>query len=125
MSFERILLGVLAVFFYAGAGVCFGGPVIEVWPSELNFYAPEGASNPAAQVLYISNGGTGKLEWEITETCDWLSVEPSTGSTLFDETDEIEVSVDITSLSEGEYSCEITITGPDVIKRANCENDEF
>jgi hypothetical protein len=62
---------------------------------------------------YISNGGTGKLEWEITENCSWLNVEPLMGSTLFDETDEVAVSIDISSLSGGEYGCELTITDPD------------
>ena len=49
MSYERILLGVLAVVFCAGAGICFGEPVIVVEPSELNFSALERGSNPAAQ----------------------------------------------------------------------------
>ena len=43
---EKILWGVLAVVCCAGVGVCLGAPVIEVTPSELNFGAVEGGSNP-------------------------------------------------------------------------------
>jgi hypothetical protein len=112
MSYERIMLGVLVVVFCAGAGVCFGEPMIVVEPSELNFVAVEGGSNPSAQILNISNGGTGKLEWEITEDCEWLSATPKKGFCI-DETDEVEVNIDITGLSVGEYSCELTLTDPD------------
>jgi predicted outer membrane repeat protein len=113
MSYRRIILGVAAVFVCAGAGVCFGGPVIVVEPGELNFTAVEVGTNPYAKILYISNGGTGKLEWEITEDCGWLSIEPLNGKTLFDETDEIEVSVNADGLSLGEYGSELTITDSD------------
>ena len=110
MSKRKILLGVAAVFVFAG--VCFSEPVIEVWPGELNFIAVEGGSNPAAQALYISNTGTGKLEWEITETSEWLSAIPKKGNCV-DETDEVTVSVDISGLAIGEYNCELTISDPD------------
>ena len=41
MSFEKILLGVLAVVVCAGAGVCFSEPVMVVEPGELNLIAAE------------------------------------------------------------------------------------
>jgi hypothetical protein len=103
---------VLAVVFCASAGVCFGAPVIVVEPNELSFVAVEGGSNPASQILYISNGGMGKLEWGITEDCDWLSATPQKGNCV-DETDEIEVRVNTGGLSVGEYSYNLTIVAPD------------
>jgi hypothetical protein len=109
---KRILLGVAAVALCAGAGICFGAPVIIVEPNELNFTAAEGGDNPDAQILYISNGGTGRLDWEITEDCAWLSVDPVSG-TSFGEDNEIEISVNAAGLSIGEYSCELRITDPD------------
>ena len=112
MSYKRIILGVAAVVLVcACAGVCLGGPVIEVWPSELDFVAVEGGSNPDAQILYISNGGTGLLDWEITEDCEWLGVEPVNG-TSFGEENEVTINVDITGLG-GEYTYELTISDPD------------
>ena len=103
--------GVFGIFIFGA--VCFGAPVIEVVPTELNFVALEGKSNPAGKILYISNGGTGRLEWEINETCAWLGVDPVIGETLPSETDEVTVSIDMTGLSVGEYSCELTVTDPE------------
>lgn len=51
---------------------------------------------------FISNGGTGRLDWEIMEGCFWINADPMSG-TSFGEDNEIEVSVDITGLTEGEY----------------------
>ena len=114
MPTKRIILGVMAVVVCANVGVCFGAPVIVVEPNELNFTAIVEGSNPVAQTLYINNGGTGKLEWVIepNEPCAWINFEPTSG-TSFGELNEVTVSVDITSLYAGEYSCELMISDPD------------
>ena len=104
---------VFCIWVFVFGAVCFGAPVIEIEPGSLYFSELEGGSNPDAQVLYISNSSTGKLQWEITETCEWLSVGTLSGEALPGETDEVTVSVDITGLAGGEYSCELTITDPD------------
>ena len=92
------------------ANVCFGAPVIVVEPTELNFSAFEGGSDPNAQMLYISNEGKGKLEWEMTETCDWLSVDLLSGTLLPNEIAEITISIDIEGLKAVFYYAEITIS---------------
>ena len=94
------------------ANVCFGAPIIDVEPIELNFSAIEGASNPPAQILYINNGGTGKLEWQTQENCTWLNVEPNSGSCI-SETDEALISINIEDLTDGNYSCQLLVSDED------------
>jgi hypothetical protein len=106
MSYERIILGVAVVFVCACAGICFGEPVIVVEPNELEFTAYD--TDPNVQFLYICNGGDGVLNWEISESCIWLTVEPRWGSST-GEYDEVELSVDITGLAPGGYDCELVV----------------
>ncbi|MHC4501364.1 MAG: LamG-like jellyroll fold domain-containing protein, partial [Planctomycetota bacterium] len=86
-------------------------PLIDVWPETLVFYANEGGSNPASQTISISNIGVGILNYRITEDCPWLEVDPNSGTSA-GETDEVTVSVDISGLVWGEYSCELIISDP-------------
>jgi hypothetical protein len=104
MSRLAIVIG-LAVF----CGVCFGEPTLVVEPGELVFSTVEGGANPASQILYISNTGEGQLSWVVEEDCEWLSAEPTSG-VVSGETDEVEVSVDVSGLSAGEYECSIEVS---------------
>jgi hypothetical protein len=82
---------------------------------EFEFTAVEGEANPADQMLGISNIGAGTLNWEITEDCNWLSVEPNSGSST-GEVDDVNLSVDISGLAWGIYNCNLTASD------ANAEN---
>ena len=83
-------------------------PVIGLSSSEFEFIANEEWLNPDDQTLSISNIGTGTLNWQIVEDCDWLTVEPNTGSSL-GEVDDVNIIVDINGLSDGIYNCQLTI----------------
>lgn len=86
------------------------GPIMEVFGTEFWFDAKVGGSNPEPQTLTIRNIGAGTLDWEINEECDWLSAEPSSGSSTGD-ANEVAVNVDISGLATGLYNCEFTVSG--------------
>jgi hypothetical protein len=86
-------------------------PSIELSATKFQFYAVGGVANPADQVLGISNSGTGPLNWHVSESCGWLSAEPNNGSST-GETDNVNLSVDISSLTGGVYNCTLTISDP-------------
>jgi hypothetical protein len=86
-------------------------PRIELSNTEYNFEAYEGGANPANQTLGISNSGLGTLNWQINYDCNWLTIDPTGGSST-GETDDVDLSVDITGLSQGSYNCELTVIDP-------------
>lgn len=86
-------------------------PRMDVWPETLVFYANEGGSNPAAQTISIRNIGAGILNYQITESCSWLEVDPNSGTSA-GETDEVAVSVGISGLTGGWYDCNLTVSDP-------------
>ncbi len=87
------------------------GPIIELSSSQFQFAAEPGGPNPNDQILTVSNSGGGTLNWQIDETCSWLTVSPDTGSST-GEPDDVTLSVDITGLSWGQYNCNLTISDP-------------
>jgi len=80
-------------------------------PESLSFTAVEGGSNPGNETLEIWNSGTGTLNWSLSDDAAWLSENPTSGSST-GEHDTAAVSVDITGMSAGDYSGNITITAP-------------
>jgi len=107
---KQVTITSIAVVLSIFATSAFGGPqVLEVSPSTLDFSAIEGGANPAAQVVSIWNSGPGTLNWEISEDCNWLTVEPNTGSST-GEVDDVNLSVDISGLAVGIYDCNLTVS---------------
>jgi parallel beta-helix repeat protein len=84
-------------------------PVIELSSTYFEFTAYAGGANPADKTLSISNSGTGTLNWQISEDCNWLSAEPNIGSST-GEADDVNLSVDITGLAAGVYECNLTVS---------------
>ncbi len=84
-------------------------PAIGLSAMQFQFTAVEGGANPSGQILGISNIGVGILNWQINEDCAWLSVEPNSGSST-GEVDDVNLSVDISGLSAGMYTCNLTIS---------------
>ncbi|MHC4499936.1 MAG: LamG-like jellyroll fold domain-containing protein, partial [Planctomycetota bacterium] len=89
----------------------FAEPVIGLSATEFEFTADLDGANPADQILSVWNGGAGTLNWVISYDCDWLSVEPNSGSST-GEVNEVTLSVDISGLAAGSYYCELTISDP-------------
>ncbi|MFP4082633.1 MAG: BACON domain-containing protein [Candidatus Aminicenantes bacterium] len=88
------------------------GPEIETDKSSLSFTGKKGTSDPPAQTFKIKNSKEGTLHYQIQDNRDWLSVSPQSGDSS-GEWDQIQVSVDITRLSEGDYTGKITISSAD------------
>jgi predicted outer membrane repeat protein len=89
----------------------FTDPVIQPDQWKVEFSAYEGKANPQSKILGIRNGGGGTLNWTITDSCSWLSVSPTSGSST-GEADDAVLSVDISGLSKGTYKCDLTISDP-------------
>ena len=86
-------------------------PIIGLSSNSFSFSADEVGSNPADQTLTITKIGIGTLNWIVSESCGWLSVSPASGSST-GEGDDVTLSVDITGMSGGQYSCDLTISDP-------------
>ncbi|MHC4867817.1 MAG: right-handed parallel beta-helix repeat-containing protein, partial [Planctomycetota bacterium] len=84
---------------------------LEVVPTQLDFFARLAGPNPPSQILSIRNTGTGTLNWQTIEICDWLEVVPISGQSS-GQVNEVAVSVDANGLTWGRYSCELWIVDP-------------
>ena len=84
--------------------------------SELDFFfsVAHGISDPNEQYLIINNGGTAALNWQVTENCDWLNVDPVNSISAGD-LDVVTLSIDVTGLPRGRYDCELTISDPSAL----------
>ena len=84
-------------------------PVISVTPSSLTFSGKVGESNPSSQSIKIKNSGEGTLNYSIADDANWLSVNPTSGSSTGGENSHT-VSINISGLNEGTHTGIITIT---------------
>jgi competence ComEA-like helix-hairpin-helix protein len=90
-------------------------PYLDVSPLSLNFEAQVNGPNPPSQFLTIRNSGGRDLNWSlsISEGVSWLSAFPVLGTLQTNSSLQVEVSVNITGLREGNYQETITIEGRD------------
>ncbi len=86
-------------------------PMIFFSPTSLSFSAVAGGANPENQTLEIWNSGGGMLNWSLSNDAGWLSEIPENG-TSSGEHNNVTVSVNITGMSDGDYTANITITAP-------------
>jgi hypothetical protein len=95
-------------------------PMIAFSPSSLSFSAVEGGDKPPDQTLEIWNSGAGTLSWEVSEAVAWLSLSPTSGSST-GEKDAVTLSVDISSMTAGDYDAAISISSPEGTRTASVE----
>jgi len=88
-----------------------GEPTIAFSPSSFAFTAIEGGSDPPNQTLSVRNSGGGTLDWSVTDDMDWLTLNPTSGSST-GEQNFITLSVHISGISAGSYNAAITISAP-------------
>jgi len=88
---------------------CKEPPTISVYPSSLSFVVEEGKGNPPSQTVSISDSGGGNLEWSLTSSADWLTLNPSTGIST-GEIDAATVLVDVQGMKAGNHAAIITIS---------------
>ena len=78
-------------------------------PANLSFSAVKGGADPANEMLEIWNSGEGMLNWSLSDDVVWLSEAPVSGNST-GEHDNVTVAANITGMSAGDYSANITIS---------------
>lgn len=95
-------------------------PAIDITPQTLTLAV--GENGQLSRPVVISNTGTADLEWSIAEAADdcnvpgdvpWLSVSPQSGTTTGGGSDTVEVTLDATILSAGDYSALLCVQSND------------
>jgi hypothetical protein len=86
-------------------------PLLSLSLDSLNFNAEVGGTNPADQQFQITNAGGGSFDYTLSEDIPWLNAAPMSGGPV-PPTDTVQVSVDISGLSEGDYFGDIIVTAP-------------
>lgn len=76
-------------------------------PKRLVFRLKPGEN--ACKTFYVWNCGKEALQWQVSESCSWLTVQPASGDST-GEKDTVNVCVDTTGLSRGRYNCTISVT---------------
>lgn len=84
-------------------------PIISYSASSYTFSATQGGSNPSNQTLEIWNSGGGTLNWSASDSSDWLSLSPISGSST-SENDSVVISVDTSGMSTGIYRGTIAVS---------------
>ena len=79
------------------------GLMVSVSPEELDFGA-----TTTSMVLNITHNGTGNISYTLTPSNEWIKLSRTTGT--FSKTENVTVSVDRTTLSEGDHSGHLTLT---------------
>ncbi len=100
-----VLVGVMVCNSISSAGP----QVLEVSPTYMEFTAEAGRSNPAGQILSIWNSGHGPMDWSVAKNRSWIFAEPNSGTSM-GEVDGVNVTIDISGLAAGTYSCVLVVT---------------
>jgi hypothetical protein len=92
------------------------GPHIEVSADYFMFHSPCDGNGPEDQTLTIRNGGRGTINWEVFEDCNWLTVEPNSG-TSSGEFNNVTLSVmppgSASRIDDcGRYECDLWVSDP-------------
>jgi len=94
---------IIGVLVFAILGSC-GGPVLDVSKTSLYFGAAK-----THLTFKLVNGGSGSMNWSITDDRSWMSVKPFGGKTSKD-TIQIIVEVDRSNLTPNKYTGTVKIT---------------
>jgi hypothetical protein len=85
-----------------------GAPGIFLNRSQLNAGAVKSGVSTGPQTFWVSNSGTGSLNWAISDNANWLTTNPSSGI----DSGVVKVSINPAGLSPGTYTGTITVTDP-------------
>jgi hypothetical protein len=86
--------------------------ILYVSPSFLSFQGEEGGRDPNPQILTITNIGSGILNWTAAADSFWLRLDTDRGSLVPGWSTEVKVSVNLTGLTAGTYTGQVTVTAP-------------
>ncbi len=79
---------------------------LKVSPTSLSFNGTQGSNNLVAQILTISNSGTGVLTWTTSTTTSWLILSSTSGTAP----STVDVLANIAGLVAGTYTGQVTIS---------------
>jgi hypothetical protein len=85
-----------------------GDPTLSISPSSHDF-GDKCEGEMDSTTFEIWNSGTGTLTYSLSESCGWVEVNPTSGSST-GEHDTITVDIDTTGLSKGTHTCDISIS---------------
>jgi hypothetical protein len=94
--------------FTASVNVVPPAPILSYTPLSHNF-GDMIAGETDSTSFQIWNSGTGTLTYSLSESSDWVTITPLSGSST-GEYDTITVNIDTTGLTQGSYSCPISIS---------------
>jgi hypothetical protein len=80
-------------------------PLLYIDKHNLDFIAESGQADPAGQAFFIDDPCLGDLDWTASETADWVALDRYSGTAP----SEVEVTVDISGLTAGDYIDSILI----------------
>jgi hypothetical protein len=86
-------------------------PLTIVSQSDFEFSTIEGGADPLSQSTMIMNGGPGTLTWNISGQPAWLSVTPTSGSSMGESTN-VTLSVISIGLPNGHYVATLNVVAP-------------
>ena len=106
---RRALVNAIQVGPASGSGSTTppGTPTLALSGNALGFAGTQGASNPSAQSVAISNSGSGTLNWTASSSQSWLTVSPAAGTN----TDTLSIGANLSGLAAGNYSGVVTVSG--------------
>jgi len=81
-----------------------------VTPNALAFAEQECTAVASGQVITVSNGGSGALDWTAVSDSTWLSVDTASGTISGVGAQSINVSIDSTGLGSGAHTGNITVS---------------
>ena len=90
--------------------------ILQISPAVLSFTASDGATNPPAQVVTVSNPGMRPLQWSAAVSAknagqNWLTVSPASDTIPHGQSESAIIAVNTSSLLPGSYSGTVTFTG--------------
>jgi len=89
--------------------------ILQISPAVLSFTASDGATNPPAQVVTVSNPGLRPLQWSASVNArnmgqNWLTVSPASDTIPHGQSESAIIAVNTSSLLPGSYSGTVTFT---------------
>jgi hypothetical protein len=91
-------------------------PLLVIEPTELIFHAMEGGESPLPQIITISNGGGGSLDFQMECNVYWLSLALETGGSIPPSVEDTVSVINIEGLIAGTYEGVIVVSAEDALE---------
>ncbi len=102
------------------------GPRFGLCPNRLDLVSRQGRDNRLEEILSLRNHGSGRVRWQIENTCPWLALSQSSGTLEAQQAQRIYVDADVSGFAPGQYTAALVVsddTHPDHPRRIPVELD--